>query len=497
MKRFLTLAISILFVFTMLIPTNSAFALSGGTWASGIKIQNLDPLNTALVTLDLKDPDGIDVAMIGDVTPLEIPVGSAIEIYLPNYSNVDSGQYSAVINSTTQVGAVVTNTNYAYGLADSYNSMEPASKVMIPYVYHNHNNWSTEIYVQNTQDVAVEGTITLSEPVGGTSSTDGLGDMVIDFSIPAAGVYVLDSAAYEDLGWFIGSGVVEVTSPLDGTVTVVANQMRLVGEGDFKGNVLIQNRGLVAGDSGSTIVLPSLYKEFSGVSGTWRSGIKIQNPGTTPVDVVVTFNADPGSASGSFTGTKTITGLAAGANAELYLANLILDDASSLPNMFLGSAEISVTGGEVVSSVQHTNYDAGSGYGVGLGYTGFSISNGSGKVILPSLYNWPSGTGIWVSGIKIQNFGTAPVDIEVILKADPDVATWTKTISGITIDPGKSTEVYLGNPVFEIPSTWKGSAVITTESTENSLIVATVLHTNYGRHVATMYTGIPELEIKD
>jgi hypothetical protein len=56
---------------------------------------------------------------------------------MPAYVSVPSGQYSAVVSSSTAVGAVVTSTNYESGMADSYASMEPSTAISIPYVYHN------------------------------------------------------------------------------------------------------------------------------------------------------------------------------------------------------------------------------------------------------------------------------------------------------------------------------------------------------------------------
>ena len=98
--------------------------------------------------------------------------------------------------------------------------------------------------------------------------------------------------------------------------------------------------------------------------------------------------------------------------------------------------------GTVVATVQHTNYLAANGYGVALGYAGFS--SGHSEVSLPSLYRWPSGAGIWISGIKVQNMGQDPVTVTINLKTDPDVSTWTGTKSNIILNPGAAYELYLG-----------------------------------------------------
>lgn len=473
----------------------AAGAMPGGTWASGIKIQNLDSVATATLVIELYSAGGGAPAFTIDKTAggtaLTAAAGKSVEVYLPNFSSVTAGQYSAVVRSDVQIGAVVTTTNYAYGMADSYNSMAPATTVTVPYVYHNHNNWSTEIFVQNTSaTTAANVTVSMKEPVGGSSSSDGLGDKSVDLVIPAGGTQSVDTsqAGYSTMGWFIGSATVTSTNSVP--VAVVANQIRLVGTGDALGNVMISARGMTSSDSSTKILLPSLYKEFVGSSGTWRSGIKIANPGTLSADVTVTFTADSDQA--AFTGTKTVT-VAGGDNAEIYLPTAVLTTpaSGSIPNQFKGFAVVTSTQ-PVVATVQHTNYAGASGYGVAIGYAGFG--GGSSKISLPSLYNWPSGAGVWVSGIKIQNYGTASATFNVAFTADPDsVSTVSGTKNGLTLTPGQAVELFFGTMTLDgggtIPSSWKGSAVITGGATDQ--LVATVIHTNYGRHVANMYTGVP------
>jgi hypothetical protein len=83
----------------------------------------------------------------------------------------------------------------------------------------------------------------------------------------------------------------------------------------------------------------------------------------------------------------------------------------------------------------------------------------------------------------------------VNFKNDPDAPnpTWTGTRSGLTLAPGASVELYLGNPILNsngtIPDSFKGSATISSVGGE---LAGTVIHTNYGRHVANMYLVIPK-----
>lgn len=484
----------LIIVFVLLMSINyPASALSDTGWSTGIKLQNLSSSTEGTISIQLYTPTGTMGPLItttsGGAALTVLPLKS-VEVYLPSYGSVSAGQYSATISSSVPLAAVATMTNYDNGVADSYTSMEPSTAIFIPYVYHNHNSWNTEIFIQNTTNTAIEsGNITLEEPVGGSSSSDGLGNQSVSFTIPAYGTYHFDALDYSSLGWFIGAAKITADQP----VVATSNQIRMVAAGDTPGNVLIQGRGLTSLDFGGKVVMPSLYKGWTS-NGTWNSGIKLQNPGATSIDLTVTIKADADSPSYPFTGIKSVTIPAAG-NAELYLPTVTLNGDVSVPDMFKGSAVIEVTtpGGQVIASAQHVNY-AAAGYGVALGYSGFAT--GVDQISLPSLYRWPSGAGIWISGIKVQNLGTNPVTVRIDLTADPDIAAWTGTKSGIILEPGQAAELYLGvNGNLDIgasvPVPWKGSATVTATGTGDIQVVATVLHTNYGRHVANMYTGIP------
>lgn len=485
MKRF-SLIFALVALLVALVPV-SVWALPGGTWNTGMKIQNLSATETATIVVTLYREDGT-VAYTLDKTSggaaLQAPANGSVELYMPNYTGVAAGKYAAMVSSTQPIGVVATQTDYDYGLADSYNGTQGGTKLYVPYVYHAHNNWSTEIFVQNTT-----GTVAHVQ----ASISNGTITKSYSRTIPAYGMASFDTstAEFSELGSaFIGAAV--ITSTENAQLAVMVNESRVVAAGDAKGNVLVSFRGLSVDDSGTKLVLPSLYREFSGASGTWRSGIKVQNvSSTTDAVVTVILKADPDSPSGAF--TKTFPAVTIGKNGgstEFYLKNY-----TDIPNMFKGSAIVQSTGGEIVAMVIHTNYDGGSGYGVANGYLG--IAAGATQLSVPSLYKgWASGAGTWVSGLKLQNLHTTETaTITVNFKNDPDAPnpTWTGTKSGLTLGPGESIELYLSNPILNgggtIPDSFKGSATITSTGGE---LAGTVIHTNYGRHVANMYLVIPK-----
>ncbi|HOV24607.1 MAG TPA: hypothetical protein PL107_10145, partial [Candidatus Marinimicrobia bacterium] len=317
MKKFFVYAMIGLIFIIGLNPT-IAYALPAGDWASGIKIQNLDPATAANLAVDLYDEEGtleISITTTANGNPLIAPIGGSIELYMPAYVSVPSGQYSAVVSSSTAVGAVVTSTNYESGMADSYASMEPSTAISIPYVYHNHNHYHTEITLLNTTNNEATVVVNFKEPSSSVAFGDsGSHEKSINITIAGNGSITIDTstAQFNDLGWFIGAASLTSTQPL----TAVANQYRVVGSGDTKGNLMISSRGLSSADSGTQLVVPSLYKQFIGASGTWQSGITIQNPNDSTASVQVVFTADPDMP--AWTGTKSLT-INANDSVELYL----------------------------------------------------------------------------------------------------------------------------------------------------------------------------------
>jgi len=461
-----------------------SLALGPGTWQSGIKIQNLGS-GEATLMVAFYDPNGEEAGAWSP--PDAIPVGGSVEVYLPNLpeSQLPQGQYSMIVYSSQEVGVVVTNTDYDYNIADSYNSHEPATQVNVPYVYRDHNGWNTEVFVQNTGDTTKTVYIDFApSSLGSTYSTS--------VSVPANATRSFDVTGYSAMGHFIGTAIVTCEVP----VTVVANHTRLSGSPSFI-RVLTQLRGLIDADAANRLVVPSLYKNF-GSDRMWRSGIQIQNPSTTTdaTDVTITLRGDDDSPAGaSQVYTKTVGTIGPLGGEEFYLPLGQLDDMTYLPDGFKGSATVESSGASILAAVLHTAYSSCSGGYCGVGNSYVAAALGTSHLSAPSLYSRFGGNK-WDSGLKFQNISaTDSCTCDITFRSDPDSPSgypWAGTKTGISLDPGDAIEFYLPNGLLDgpasMPANFKGSATV--ECTGAGTIAGTVLHTSYNRGVANIYNAV-------
>lgn len=440
-----------------------------GDWRSGIKVQNLSD-RAGTVTIEFVNDQG---ETVGDPVSQSLPASSSIEVYLTTVA-IPNGRYSAVVRADVPIAAVATQTNYGAGLADSYNASTGASSIGVPYVYRGINDWYTTIFVQNASDA----TTTVSVRV----EASGVSPVVVSAAIPAKATHVFDvsSSAFDALGSGF-RGAATVTSNEGASLAVAAFHIRNYGTV----HVMTSMKGSEAANTGAQIALPSLYRLLN----NWRSGIQVYNPSASDtVQVTLTFRLDQDYLNG---GPWTKSGISLGPRQsyEFYLATNTVDGGSLLPDAFRGSAMVAATGA-VQASVIHTNYDRD----VAMGYVGVAADAATSRLAAPSLYGG-FGYGPWNSGIKVQNLSaSASATVNFTFRADEGVldgGTWRRT--GVVLPPLGSFEYYVAATALDggspLPAGFRGSAVI--EATGASAgIVGTVIHTNYTRRVANMYTAI-------
>ena len=448
----------------------------GGTFDSGIKIQNLSSTEATVLptlyneTYPLSTPLTLDASVVAP--------GGSVEYWLPGLSEVPSGKYSIVVFSDQPIASVATHTNYPVGIADSYNGVGAgATTLYIPYVYRGLNDWFTDITVQNC-DPTTTAHVSLTVRGGGLTFPP-YGPVAIEPS--QAYTFETSAAEFSNLGSaFMGSATVTSTEAVD--LAGEVNEIRVAGST----HVMTSFRTLTSADAGSLMLLPSLYRQFGNL---WRSGIQIQNTSDSATATVdITFRSDPGEVAG---GPWHKTGVTIDPQEayQFYLPGDPVDEGGTLPDGFKGSATIEASGAAVSAMVIHTNYPAD----VAEGYIGIPPSAATSHLSAPSLYkNFGAGTYIWRSGIKVQNVDPSnPVTVTFTFSPDPG-NPGGGTLSNVSIDPGSAFEMYLPGTALDgavlLADGFKGSAVI--EVVGTGAIVGTVIHTNYGRGVANMYGAI-------
>jgi hypothetical protein len=477
------MAVMAILALGLVVPATAQFGLAPGAWRSVIEIQNLGD-NPATIVVTFVDYDG---AVAGAWSPSEpVPVGGGVGVYLPDLpdSQLAAGAYSLVLYSSEEIGVTVTNTDYDYYIADSYNSHEPATQVSAPLIYRDHNGWNSEVFVQNTGDTEDTAYIQFVPGTLGTAHFTSV-------SVPPLATRSFDVTGYTTMGHFIGTAIVTSTSPL----TVMVNNTRIGGT-PSNVRVLTELRGVVDADAGNRLAMPALYKNF-GAGRMWRSAISLQNPSDAAdaEDVTIVLTGDPDSPGGaSQVYTKTLGTIGPGQGAGFYLPGDQLDDFTYLPDNFVGSAVVQSTGAALVGAVMNTAYDACTAGYCGVTTNFVAAPSGTSQLSAPALYN-RFGPYWWDSTLAFQNVSaTDSCTCTITFRADPASPSgpFTGTKSGVSLLPGQGFGFYLPAGLLDaagsVPTNFKGSATV--ECTGDGAIAGTVVHTSYGRGVASTYNAI-------
>ncbi|MGQ9682310.1 MAG: hypothetical protein ACUVX9_07230 [Anaerolineae bacterium] len=485
--------LTLMLAFSSTVVQAQPLKLYPGTWRSGIGIKNLDNGAENSVRVLFYDADsGAKQAYEHEVT---LQPGGGVELYLPSLPGaLAPGSYNVEVQSSGPVGVMATNTNYDANLADSYNAMSSATEFFVPGIYNNHNDWVSELVVQNTSDNAINVSMELSGKSLATGTP--VGPITIGpLAIPAHGTRSFDTSTNAPFDFdgqlgnsFLGSA--KITNSENQPMAVVLFNTRVSGNSQ----VVVSYRGMTeAEDAGDLLVAPILYKNFN---NGWRSGINVQNIDTSEsVQVKLTIYSDLD----SFTASSTQT-IQAGKSFEWFLPNAgIFDGGVTVPDGFKGNAKVEVISGpaKIVGTVMTTNYTRAkllstppAGVGVALGYVMPSRSGGTATVSAPTVYK-NFGTGVWNSSLVVSNVGTSDVTLSLTFASDPGIPAFNETVSGFVLQAGKSREFYLPNSShlngLVVPDGFKGSIRVVATGSGTPLIAGLVQHTNYGRGVATVY----------
>jgi len=436
-----TLGVLVLVAVMLAVAVPVSFAQLGDCDNSSFSIQNLGTAQ-ATVTVTFYNEAGDDflpTPLDGSGTPNPFPLnaGAQYQVYVPGIGTLPDGRYSVVIESTEPVAVIANLIGYTGNCGagnwpafnGSYSGFDAgASTYYLPSVVYAFSNWNSLISVQNVTADPIDITITL-QPGGivkNYTAVPGFSSAHLDLQTEGAGLGVP--------GNFNGSATIAAT----GAIVVTDNQSNYAG-----GFGLTQSyNGFASG--ATTFYAPALYKMFP-AAGAWRSSINIQNVGSGPTDVSVTFS-DGGA-------PMACNGLAAGASCLLLMVNRT-DGPSSFAATITSSAE------DIVAIVNASNGNKKEAQT----YTAIAQGGGTDTVNFPLVMDhYPNGTGGWDTDFLVQNIGAADCDaLNVAYSNDPNTGAIgpSYTITG-PYAPGAAQSVYTPGD-SHLPANWYSGSVAVT-----------------------------------
>jgi hypothetical protein len=252
--------------------------------------------------------------------------------------------------------------NYAPQGAASYQAQtSPATTLYFPLVLKDANGWNTSLTVQNTSPRPASLNVTFVDSGGRPVYAHPV-------SLAALGATTLHPARLPGLAsGFVGAALARADAPTAG----VANQDRM---GRDRLSYEAQSAGAAA------LWAPLVTKGAAG----WDTGLQVQNVGTSPTTVQVTFYSRP---EGTHAAEKLLS-LPPMASQAVYLPT-----EEALPAEWIGSAVIrSLEGAPLVLVANQLHVD-----GAGASYAG--ISRPSASAYAPFVERGEQGA----SGLQIQN----------------------------------------------------------------------------------------------
>jgi len=405
-------------VLVLLFATGSVGA-DTTTWTAGFQVQNLGTA-TANITITYYDQDGLVAATQVDT----IAPGTSKTYYGATMNVPDPFNGSVVITSDQLVVAIANQLTTDPTMAGSYTGVSAgATEVNLPLVMRENNLWNTAISVQNAG--TADANVTLNFYSGAT-----VVDTITD-TIKLGAAHRYYQSTQTNLGApFVGSAVVTSDEPVVAEVN------------ETNGSILMSYTGFVGAGS-TTVNIPLVMSQ----NNNWWTGVQVQNLGTVPTDITITFQPDP--AYTTWTPTpETATNVATGASANL------LQKGGQWTQLFVGSAVVTNSANQpMVAIVNELNQVTGQG----MSYSGFDPAIATDEISLPLVM---SQNNRWWTGVQVQNLGTVPTDITITFQPDPAYTTWTPT-------PETATNVATGASanLLQTGGQWTqlfvGSAVVT------------------------------------
>lgn len=327
---------------------------------------------------------------------------------------------SITVDGTTPIVAVLNgdragSNGYAFPLI-----AKGDQALYAPLVFGNYNGWTSNIAVQNLD--AQPARVTLAYTASATGAVNS--EAEVEIAPFSTRLFNLGASSAVAAG-FSGSAVIRATNGKSLAAVVTAQH----SSGTSQSYVALTG-------GAPNVATPLLFKNRNG----WNTGIQVQNIGTMPANVTVSYASSTGGAAGAENAV-----VQPGQAATFYQPSN-----TTLPDGFVGSATITSDGPPLAVLVNGVNY----GRGLATTYTSGADTAGATRIYAPLLFKGASGLN---TGVQVQASGNQAASVTVTYY---DANGQTVTSQQESIPAGQSRTFYQPG-VTGLPDGFRGSAVVT------------------------------------
>lgn len=278
MKRsIMVLGILSIVIVVLVVTAGGAYAFPPGQWVSGISIANLEG-DTANVVIVFHNQDGsTEFSLVSTIDP-----NSSKSFYLPLRAPELPDGYigSAIVYSDNEIATSI-NTQLPSGtnpmrLGSAAGVGSPASTLYATQLMKALGGWNSYCAVQNTGVDEATVTVTYYDSTGAVLDSDSQ-------QIASEGSYIFDQSTDPELpsGEMLSA---KFESDVDHPLAAICN---FYNSGASASSMQFHSYNPMSA-GGSTLYIPRVVKDYA----NYQSGLKVQNIGTVPVSVTVSYNIE-------------------------------------------------------------------------------------------------------------------------------------------------------------------------------------------------------------
>ncbi len=420
--------------------------------ATGVQIQNLDPVQPAAIEVDLVDETGRVQHRVSETAA----PGAAPNLYLPTFGarhGLPAGLYSLVVRSTGPVGAIVRTDWRSTGGAAIYTDAEAATRLAVPLFERRRGGRSSLLSVQSVGGVTATVALTIYAGAAPTPLAR-LGFDVAPFG--ARHLFAAQELALQPFGAFEGWARLDASGP----IAVAAHS--LSGRRADGPRVAFADAAVADAAAASDLVVP-LFRSAQRVFGGRQSlstRISVANPSDVPATVALTFRGSahpdaPAACRGGTFGQPSIV-LPPGGR---HVFDQAPGGGHDVPAGCFGTARLQ-TGGPA-ERIAATVLDETDGGRLLSAYGAVPVRAASSRVYLPLFRRAFAGL---TTGVQVMNLGAGDATVRIDFTATDERTNDSRPIlcgtNCIQVVPSGGAATWWPGSLPEVPDGTFGSAVV-------------------------------------